>query len=92
MRALRRNILSRYNADGMYFAVLEVFHFMARHPHMAEGMEPFEPPDHPIYWMMKAIQRQLCMRAGGEWEYNIVTTAFECMSYVWLTYLSSEEG
>ena len=82
VRALRRNIVTRYNDDETYFAVLELFLLMMHHPHTAEGMALWEPPDHPIQWIMKAVQRQLCMWAGSEWEYNIVTTGFECMSYV----------
>ena len=85
VHALRRSLLSRYNDDVTYFRVLQLFMFMSHHRHMLEGVASFEPPDRPIFWVMKVLQRQLCMRAGRDWEFLTVIVAFECMSYVGFT-------
>lgn len=75
--SLRRNLVSRHATSKMLVALLRMLSLLASHPHVqAEATTLMDDSDSPPRWIMKALQRQLCVRAGDSNEHEVVVAAF----------------
>ena len=78
--AIRTSLLSRRVTGGMLLDVLNVWADIAAHPITQKYTQPMlDRPDCPVRWIMKALQRQLCVCVGDEWECDIVAISMEGM-------------
>ena len=78
--AIRTSLLSRRVTGGMLLDVLNVWSDIAAHPITQKYTQPMsDRPDCPVRWIMKALQRQLCVCVGDEWECDIVAISMEGM-------------
>lgn len=76
--SLRRNLVSRHATSKMLIALLRMLSLLASHPHIqAEAETLMDDSDSPPRWIIKALQRQLCVRAGDSNEREVVAAAFE---------------
>ena len=81
--AFRSNILSRTIGDGMHAALLNIFRTVCELPELRECVELGGCSMHqPVFWVMKALQRILCMNAGSLCEAQMLPIGISNMVYV----------
>ena len=80
VRSFRSSLLSRNGDESLFSALLDVFDLLQT-PRMQDGLQPWRKHgDNPVFWCMKALQRQLCIFAGGKWEGEVVFMGISCIS------------
>ena len=78
--AFRSNILRHKIDDRVHARLLNVFYLLCDLPELRECVYLAGSETLPIFWIMKALQRQLCMYAGSPQEPFVLLMGIGSMS------------
>ena len=80
---LRRKVLSRTSASGLYATLLNLLYSLVWLPDFQECFQDAQIHlKSPILWIMKALQRALCTHTDDEWNGEVVYSALGGLIYV----------
>ena len=84
---VRKDVLSRHSSSGTKFKILDILYRISKQPKLKEHMiQAAIPLQTPVFWIMRALQWHLCTHEETQWDKEMVSTAFDSMSYVLLWY------
>lgn len=77
----RRDVLTRQCSNGMKIRLLDIFYRIGEQPELKEHLlQASISLQTPVFWIMRALQRQLCVHEEEKWDREMVMTAFDSMT------------